>query len=59
MQSTGKIIEAGELDIKGWYKQQRTVYDPEGIAPTLCAGMGEGGCKLKIIVKNEDSLTTD
>lgn len=24
----------------GWYKQMRTVYDPEGIAPTLCAAMG-------------------
>lgn len=31
----------------GWYKQMRTVYDPEGIAPTLCAAMGGGGNKLK------------
>lgn len=35
----------------GWYKQMRTVYDPEGIAPTLCAAMGGGGNKLKIIVR--------
>lgn len=26
----------------GWYKQMRTVYDPRGLAPTLCAAMVGG-----------------
>lgn len=39
----------------GWYKQMRTVYDPRGLAPTLCAAMGGDGNKLKILeVKNDD-----
>ena len=50
---TDRIIEAGELQMPGWYKQMRTVYDPDGISPTLCAGMGEGGDKVKIIEKKD------
>lgn len=45
-----EIIIAGEIMRPGWYNQMRKVYDPNGICPTLCAGMGEGGDKVKIIV---------
>lgn len=50
-----KVIVAGKLEIKGWYNQMRTVYDPDGIAPTLCACMGNGGDKVKIIVKEGET----
>jgi len=50
-----KVIVAGKLEIKGWYNQMRTVYHPDGIAPTLCACMGNGGDKVKIIVKEGET----
>lgn len=58
-----KVIVAGKPEIKGWYNQMRTVYDPDGIAPTLCACMGNGGDKVKIIIKeskrdNDDTRFT-
>ena len=49
-----RIIVAGKLEIDGWYNQMRTVYDPEGIAPTLGAHMGTGGDKIKIIVRESE-----
>lgn len=42
----GQIITLGELCGGVWekrYKQIRQVYSIDGISPTLCAGMGEGG----------------
>lgn len=55
---TDKIIVVGKLCGGPWdkrYNQIRSVYDPDGIAPTLCAGMGGGGGVVpKILIKEED-----
>ena len=49
----------GELSDGVWakrYHQIRAVYSTKGIAPTLCAGMGEGGGVVPKImdVKNDN-----
>lgn len=46
----------GELSDGVWakrYHQIRAVYSTEGIAPTLCAGMGEGGGVVPKIMEEE------
>lgn len=56
MQATDRIIKVGELTTGVWehrYHQIRSVYSPEGIAPTITAG-GGGGTETKIIEKEEE-----
>ena len=55
MQTTDRIIKVGELTTGVWkhrYHQIRSVYSPEGIAPTITAG-GGGGTETKIIEKEK------
>lgn len=57
MQSTNRPIILGELSDGVWakrYHQIRAVYSTGGIAPTLCAGMGEGGGVVPKIIENRD-----
>ena len=49
------IIEAGDLNNKGWYKSSNKVYSDEGIAPTLTAMQG-GNIKPKIAVERIGGL---
>lgn len=44
-----QIIDAGNLNNKGWYKSSNKVYSNEGIAPTITAMQG-GNIKPKIVV---------
>lgn len=44
------IIEAGNLNNKGWYNSSNTVYSGKGIAPTLTAMQG-GNIKPKVMVE--------
>lgn len=45
-----QIIEAGDLNNKGWYKSSNKVYSNEGMAPTITAMQG-GNIKPKIMVE--------
>lgn len=47
--ANGNIIEAGNLNNKGWYKSSNKVYSNKGIAPTITAMQG-GNIKPKIMV---------
>lgn len=44
------IIEAGDLNQKGWYNSSNKVYSPKGIAPTVTAMQG-GNIKPKVMVE--------
>lgn len=44
------IIEAGNLNNKGWYNSSNIVYSEKGIAPTLTA-MQDGNIKPKVMVE--------
>ena len=48
--ANGNIIEAGNLNNKGWYKDANRVYSENGIAPTLTAMQG-GNIKPKVMVE--------
>ena len=46
----GNIIEAGNLNNKGWYNSSNKVYSPDGLAPTVTAMQG-GNIKPKVMVE--------
>jgi len=48
--ANGNIIEAGNLNNKGWYNSSNIVYSEKGIAPTLTAMQG-GNIKPKVMVE--------
>lgn len=48
--SDGNIIEAGNLNNKGWYNSSNKVYSSKGVAPTVTAMQG-GNIKPKIMVE--------
>jgi len=48
--ANGNIIEAGNLNNKGWYNSSNKVYSNKGIAPTLTAMQG-GNIKPKVMVE--------
>ena len=57
-ESTTRPIIVGELSDGVWanrYHQIRAVYDIDGISPTLCAGMGEGGGVVPKILERKES----
>lgn len=57
MESTTKPIILCELSDGVWakrYHQIRAVYSTDGVAPTLCAGMGEGGGVVPKIMEKKD-----
>ena len=57
-ESSTRPIIVGELSDGVWakrYHQIRAVYDTKGIAPTLCAGMGEGGGVVPKILEKKES----
>jgi len=51
----GNIIEAGNLNNKGWYNSSNVVYSDKGIAPTLTAMQG-GNIKPKVMVERIGGL---
>lgn len=54
MEPTNRPIVIGELSDGVWakrYRQIRAVYSTGGVAPTLCAGMGEGGGVVPKIIE--------
>ena len=48
--ANGNIIEAGDLNNKGWYRSSNKVYSDKGIAPTVTAMQG-GNIKPKVMVE--------
>lgn len=48
--NSGNIIEAGNLNNKGWYRSSNKVYSEKGIAPTITAMQG-GNIKPKVAVE--------
>jgi len=48
--ANGNIIEAGDLNNKGWYNSSNKVYSEKGIAPTITAMQG-GNIKPKVMVE--------